>query len=269
MTEGKDNSAAEPVRFIILAAGRTGSNLLRDLLQCHPRCFVGSEIFNHVYYERPFIPWYGSDYWQVKADPTVLERINVDPDLIELRSTDPARFIGRLCELTGQKGFTSIGFKLMYHQAEENPSLREYLAAQNDFRIVHLKRKNLLRRHVSLRSAEATGVWEVKSGEARPIAPRLNLALSDCVADFDNLESLQAKYDQLFAHHPVLEVVYEDLAGDNQAVGSATLRFLGLDSDVSFTVRQVKGGASSLRDVIANYDELKSRILRWASFFDE
>src|SRR4026209_1745618 len=105
MSDSK-NVNAEPVRFILLAAGRTGSNLLRDLLQCHPRCFVGSEIFNPVYYERPFVPWSGSNYWNLSSDPSDLERINVDPGLIELRSNDPVKFVQRLFELTSQNGFT-------------------------------------------------------------------------------------------------------------------------------------------------------------------
>ena len=49
---------SSPTRFIILAAARTGSNLLRDLVRSHPAVFAGSELFNPNLVTQGVIPWY-------------------------------------------------------------------------------------------------------------------------------------------------------------------------------------------------------------------
>ena len=131
---------ANGVRFIILAAARTGSNLLRGLLHSHPQCFVGGELFNHVYFDRRYIPWCPDWSSDERA------KINHDDTLIDLRKADPVRFIERLFEITRHWGHQAIGFKLMYWHPEMYKEAGDYLVGDTSIRVIHLKRRNLLRR---------------------------------------------------------------------------------------------------------------------------
>lgn len=251
-------------RFIILAAARTGSNLLRELLASHPGVFAGGEVFNFKLIEQGFIPWF-----EIGSPSAEQAEINSNEHLIRLWHGDPGRFIEELMRLTEGWGYRAIGFKTMYELPNPEDPAGRYLINDKSVRVIHLKRRNLLRRRISWERAVATDKWfQFRGGEA-PELPVITLPIQEIIREFVDLEAKQKEYDESFKEHPLLEVFYEDLAQNPQAVGNRALTFLGIVPDRELQVRLEKTGLDPLRAAVGNYDELKSTLVRWASFFEE
>src|ERR1700752_1293831 len=102
-------------KFVIITTSRTGTNLLIGMLNSHSDCFVGHEIFNQDSSDRGDIPWY-------------LDSTPNDRELNDLRRTDPIKFLNRLFEITRNRGYRVIGFKLMYDDGDLNQTVRDYVA---------------------------------------------------------------------------------------------------------------------------------------------
>jgi LPS sulfotransferase NodH len=251
-------------RFIILAAARTGSNLLRELLASQPGVFTGGEVFNYKLIGEGFIPWY-------EIGPPSDERANTNSDqnLIRLWHEEPELFLEKLINVTAAWGYHAIGFKTMYELPNPEDPAGRYLVGDKSIRVIHLKRRNLLRRRVSWERALATDKWFQFRGSEAPELPVITLPITEVVHEFISIEAKQKQYDECFKEHPMLEVFYEDLERDPQAVGARALSFLGIQPDRELKVRLEKTGVDPLRAAVGNYDELRSALIRWASFFED
>jgi len=247
---------SEEVRFLILSTARSGTNLLVDLLNSHPDCLCGYEIFSRVHLASDHIPWPLEDLPDLGA-------------LCALRHSDPVALVDRLDRLTRARGYRAVGFKLMYIEAEETPTIREHLLADPGIRVVHVHRRQSLRRLVSLRRAQRTGEWLVRDGEPQTRPPPVRLTLRDIVNEFEYLREQEQSYAALDATHPVLHLTYEDMIVDLRATARELFGFLGLRPWDQWTAGTVKTGTDSLREAIANYDELKRKVIELAASFED
>lgn len=242
--------------FVLVATERTGSTLLLQMLNSHPSVAAGGELFNANLIDQGRIVW---------PNHGTLE----DSALLELRNTNPIEFIHRLFDEAVQAGHRAVGFKLMYGHGDGNDVVRDYLAHDTNLRVIHLKRRNLLRRQLSNDRARATGVWHAPVGTPRDPPPAVEIDLERCVTEFIRTQRKQAEYERRFAGHALLELHYEDLAADPVAVAGQALAFLGLEASPELSAQFERIGVDRLRDAIVNYDELKAHFRRWASFFEE
>ena len=211
---------SSPTRFIILAAARTGSNLLRDLVRSHPAVFAGSELFNPNLVKQGVIPWYelGSPSDEAAKDQFRPGAESVAP--------------GRPGEIHRQnrKRHARLGLsrdRIQMHVLFSNPEdpAGRYLINDKNLHVIHLKRRNLLRRLVSWERALATDSWYQTRGEAGPELPVVTLPIAKVVEDITSIESAQGHYDACFKEHPMLEVFYEDLERGPASSRSPRLEF--------------------------------------------
>lgn len=249
---------ASGIPFVIITTARAGSNMLRGMIDSHPLALVGGELFNTEFFKSNKIPWPVGNAEQ-------------DPELLELRRSDPVTFVNRLHDLAAKSGHRAIGFKLFYHQGDTNEALLNYLASDTNIRIIHLTRQNRLRRYLSLERAKLTGVW-ARPATATPTAkdsplPAVQIDFAGLVKDFQRVEDKEREYRDRFKDHDVLEISYEDLAKDPHAVGARAIAFLGLEP-AKLEIRHKKSGTDSLREAISNYEELRSSLRTWESFFE-
>jgi LPS sulfotransferase NodH len=243
------------VRFVIVATGRTGSNLLISLLNNHEQCLCGNELFNPVNIAKNAIPW---------PDVQEPERTR----LLILRQTDPVAFWNDLCSASPSQGYRAIGFKLMYSHGLSQKPLLDFLAADRTIRIIHLTRRNLLRRLVSERQAYATNQWAVGRSDKLEPRPQVAITMSDMMKSIDVVRAHQAIFDTMFKDHPVLRLVYEDLAERPQRVAARAIEFLGLPPATKpLIVRHQKTGVEDLSQVLLGFDDLRAQMRRWSSFF--
>ena len=148
------------------------------------------------------------------------------------------------------------------------------LAAMDDLCIVHLKRRNILHALVSSRVAYKTGIYGVRSGredaDYRKKISAITYSPEGLEQDFRQTREWERAGAARFANHPMIEIFYEDMADDLAGVVRNVTDFLGLAPCEPRTDFK-KQRTGSMKEVVANYDELKSRFAgtEWAPFFDE
>lgn len=131
-------------RFIILAAPRTGSNLLCTLLNSHPAVLCHHELFN------PNGIFYALDH----RDGS----LNLGG--IDERDQDPAAFLERVW--ANPCGASRVGFKMTRGQHEQ--VIRGLLDDPRVGKII-LRRRNRIKTYVSELVAQRTNQWEAYQGD--------------------------------------------------------------------------------------------------------
>ena len=131
-------------KFAIIAAPRTGSNLLCTLLNSHPEILCHHEVFNP------------------DGIFTALTHRNEHLDLgsLEERDRDPLGFLQRVWERQAEDYQLSVGFK--WTRGQNDSRLTACLDDSNVKKIV-LKRRNRIKTFISEKIAQRTQQWEVYS----------------------------------------------------------------------------------------------------------
>ncbi len=244
----------EYVRFIIVSRGRSGTSLLRSLLNDHPQVVTFGEIFRK----------YGAIGWDRSDHQATLSQLH----LIE---TDPVAFLETYLFRKYSTRITAVGFKLFYYHAR-NPEWEpvwHYLREQPDIRIIHLRRENVLATHLSLRRAFLTGKWSNNSGQAEYVPP-LTLSYEECLEAFTKTQEWEEWTEHFFAGQQKLNICYEALSQDYESEMKRVQAFLGLDYHPTHP-RLYKQNRQSLAGSIANYMELKECFsgTLWENFFED
>lgn len=224
-----------PRRFVILAARRSGSNLLCSLLGSHPTVRCHHELFN------PNGIFTALD-----------ERDDAPPaHALAARDRDPLDFLDRVWRDT--RGARAVGFKMTPDQA---PDVLAHVLADTGIAKIVLRRRNALRRLVSERIADATGRWEAYD-DAPPLPrPRVHVDAGELAAHAARVESFHAGIDAalLRSDQAALSLRYEYLFdADEQA---RLLAFLGLPPHPLRT-RSVHQNPEPLDQLIANAADLR------------
>lgn len=244
-------------RFIVVGRSRTGSNLLRSLLNAHSQVEAYGEVFRSP--AREAMDW---DHSDVLRQSDRMHRLLLD---------DPVTFIEKRIYRRYPAEIAAVGFKIFYYHAQEGAwqAVWPHLQQQTAIRVIHMKRRNMLSTHLSRKRAELTDVWVNTSGQReQPVA--VTLDYEQCLGDFQRTRAWEEACDAQFASHAKIELFYEDLAQDNDREMRRVQTFLGVDyQPVAPTI--YKQSQQTLAQAIANYDELKDRFAGspWASFFEE
>jgi LPS sulfotransferase NodH len=263
------DAEGSPVRFIILCGPRTGSTLLTTALNSHPAVVCFNEVFN---FTLPNIDYAvgGYDGWDAGA--------------ITLRSQDPAAFMERHLFGGLPANVCACGFKFMYDHFWEFEGLIEALQAMRGLRIVHLTRHNQVRAFLSYKLAGASGAW--RQHRPRPLPTRIAATVAhpdrilpairkrfgsspssraivlppeECTEYIETRVEQEAHFSHLFQGHPSLDLRYEALLADRAQTFARVLEFLDVPPhDLRESVERQNPG--TMRDLIANYDELKEAL---------
>jgi LPS sulfotransferase NodH len=253
------------VKFILLGQGRSGSSLITEALAEHPDVRVAGEVF-HADEKGRRLAFEGlngdgpcgaseAQYYRDGADAwEFLERV-------VFRAPSPG-------------GVRAAGFKMFYLHARRNPAEKRawsYLIANDDVRVIHLIRENMLESYISLRVAFLTGEWERLKGTntQRKEQPLLRLEPKECEVYF-NQELVWRKWaGKSFSSHPFLEIKYE---------GDVCARFVEVMDEIHDFISVPRRRARQLlekqaqrppREAVTNYDELKEyfRYTLYEDFF--
>ena len=258
---------SEPaIRFAVLGEARSGTTLLDTLINSHPDAVCCGEILNDVDIAegRPI-------RWPHRLRPFADE---LDVDWEELRGRDPVAFLTAIGELGDRAGCRAVGFKLLYGHAWERQFVFEWLASIQTFRWIHVVRRNHLRRFLSLCRAQRSGRWTKQAGASGATEPDrmapIHMDWDECVESFESRRGMEQFARDGLAGSAVLDLEFETMTADVPATAARLLDFLGLpDRPLATSLR--RQATDSLRDAIANYDELRARAVGtpWESFFDE
>ena len=239
----------------------------------HIRCF--GEIFNT---KVPFVAFGVEGYDNFGAQERTL------------RDRDFRAFLRERIYCRHPEEIQAVGFKALYGQFWGFRDLLECLVEDTEIRVLHLKRRNILRTLVSLRLAQATDVW-VKIGESRgtrttmlsvarhplraatklprllglpmlagkprsePPHVRVAVTKDELFKFIIRTDLTAAHFDDLFRDHPMLTVCYEDMLKRRNDVFHRAQSFLGVPPKrLAVTLR--RQNPEPLRELMANYDEL-------------
>jgi LPS sulfotransferase NodH len=241
-------------RFIILGRSRSGSNFLRGLLNSHSQIITFEELFKNP----ETIGWGLDGYPQ---DQRTLHRFQTDP--VGFLESD---VFGKM-----PLKIRAVGFKAFYYHAYGTSlePIWSFLKAHNQIRVLHLRRKNILKTHLSKKRAEITDSWINLTGEKEQ-APSVTLDFEECRSDFEQTRAWEETYSKFFQQHEVMELVYEDLARNYVERMKAVQAFLGVDPE-KVEPQTFKQASRPLSEAITNYSELKHRFAGtpWEEFFTD
>lgn len=242
-------------KFIILGWARTGSNLLRGLLNSHRQVIA----FNEIFRDYNSIDW-GIPGYSVTSEP-----------LLSLIQNDPIKFIETKTFKLYPKQISAVGFKIFYYHARHEPwaPVWPYLQQKQDLSIIHLKRRNILNTYLSEMRARQTGQWVNTAGNAAD-QPPIALDYHACLEKFVTVREEEKKHDLFFENSRKIEVFYEELARNYVSESERIQEFLGIDARV-LTPSTYKQTKKPLSKAISNYFELKEKFTRteWAEFFED
>lgn len=228
--------------FVILFIERDGSTYMISMLSAHPDI--------NVVYER---------FAVMKEDgKTALDQLAWANEHFHTSLLNP---------------YKAVGFKTKLKDVLDLDSFTKLLH-EKQIHIIHMQRQNVIKAVVSRINArrlhDKTGNWNLYNEADR--LPPVNLDLDDFDAMLQNRVAqdteLAAYVSQLKL--PKLTVCYENLLQDRDAVLRQIFEFLHVKW-VPVEAKTKKNTGDDLREVIENYDELRSRYVgtRYETMFDE
>jgi hypothetical protein len=153
--------------------------------------------------------------------------------------------------------FEAVGFKVNYSQTRMYPATISWII-QNEVKVIHLIRNNLLKRLVSNKIAITRDLHHSK----KPIKPiKVYIDPKILVADFRRRQKRFDKYRKLFKDFAFLEISYESLVAAQDTETRKVLKFLGINQVIPLTTDLVKVNPDCLEDLIENYGEVKQTLV--------
>jgi len=223
-------------RFVILAAPRTGSNLLCTMLQSHPDVLCHHELFNprDTFFALP------------------LRDKGFSLGSMHQRNTQPIEFLNRIWRQN--LGHQCVGFKMTHKQ---HLRVFEHVCKDKQIAKIVLKRASRLKTYVSRLIAQRSGVWEDYQVnrphvQARPI----DVPYDQLKQSIEFNKQYYSSLDRII-QGPRLDVQYENLNDTN--THSRLLNFLQL-RDTSLQSQSRQQNPYPVGDLISNKNELANQL---------
>lgn len=218
-------------RIFIFAEARSGSNWLVETLNSHSDIFLLKEIMQ---------PGQRNEFYsanRVAGKETDSDVIYIDKQL--------AAGTGRL-----------KGCKILFPQAVRFMDLYEFVFNYKHAKIILLRRRNSIRAEVSGIVARAGDTWHTRSAMEKRMTKVDPQFLYQRI--LWRLQSANFCSDVLKALCPnIFEIHYEDIFFGQKNSLKAICTFLQLNESEITPSSEVKLNTGSLRDLIANYQEIK------------
>ncbi len=228
-------------KFVILTSARSGSNMLKSLLDSHPHVECLGEIFN---------PAYGPGYanWSKRSSVRrLLGRLAHDHNV--------ERYLDFISTKASTKTVLAArGFKVMYPGQFHRCGIFPRYWQEHDFKVVRLTRRNLLRRYVSAKIASIENIWSAKENRGMDI--KIKVDIEDLHYHLLRMETLNKSIDALAREFPHLFVDYEDLIEDQACSMRRIFQFLGTDEGIAAEIRAstARQNSGPLQAIVENYD---------------
>ncbi len=233
-------------KFIVLGRSRVGSNLLISYLNSHPNIFGLGEMFGN----------------------------NHSQKVIDYRKQNPMQYLNDFCYRKYPENIKAVGFKIFYYHPVKDESREVWQKMQEDksIKVLHIKRENILRTHLSWAIAGKTDKWTITSSSHLPSTDSKLIELSpdECINAFEKTKKWEAEFDEFFNEHQMLQVSYENLLSDTQNELEKVQMFFDLPLH-KLTTALKKQNPEPLSNLISNYAFLKKHFAntQWAVFFED
>lgn len=178
-----------------------------------------------------------------------------------------SRLDGQSCKevydkLFTEKSLTAVGFKIFYYHPldTEDTSIWEIMKNDRSFKIIHLRRENLLRVHISRMIARKTRQWISRGEETIDLdTKKVNVDIDKFLADVNTTNTHIRETRATFRDHPIVEVSYEELVRERGKTLNRILTFLGVEN-VTLSSELKRQNQEKIEDLVLNYEEVRSRL---------
>lgn len=212
-------------KFIVIASGRTGSNLLISYLNSHPNIEAKGELFRDLE---------GSTCKEVWDD-----FYNNKPKIIEM-----------------------AGCKIFYYHPfhTKDKSVWEFILKDRDIKIIHLVRENKLRTYLSLEIANKTDSWSRKNKKNISLNKKqVEINFDEFLDRLNKIEQYEKEARSKFKNHSFLEISYEQLVNDKEDTMKRVFDLLDLE-ERELKSNYKKQNKEKVSDLILNYDEFIGKL---------
>ncbi len=234
-------------KFVIIGIQRTGTTVIRRALNSHADIECYPELFKMRHFRT-----------KPSKHRLAYHRLMLSTNLNLIRHFfDREKLVKKTLDniyLTSSDG--NIGFKLMCNQAKMFPTIVSYIK-NNNIKIIHIVRKNLLKTFVSRKLAVKRGYNSRVPIEQTKIAINTNgliSALKKIQAENDFWESKFSNNDD------ILRLTYESYLENSKMVQAKLCEFMGVKLQV-LDEHYVKMTSDKLREVIINYQAVVNSLL--------
>lgn len=259
-----DQASAAPRRCFLLGRARSGTTVFRRMVNSHPAVGALSEIFNadarHNYFE-----YLAKQY---KKNPALCFPQHSIPLYHGYLDAQCARMAKKQVVVFDVKyECMHVVYKPWHAALDVAAPLQEIRA--HGWLVMHVTRRNHLRRMISNARAVASGTYHVASGKARAQGAPIRLNVADLLGKFAAFDAAYDRTEAYFAGYPhYFHVDYDDMfvtTGDTTAFDPALLQrtadFLGIPNTFDGMPREGKATPQPVQEAISNYDEVEA-ILR-------
>jgi len=253
--------------FVILFQERSGSTHLRSLLDSHPDITCRAEDFDFSYDNPPSRVAGDRASGDWTPGPSMRRKVSGFQGRIDDPSRDEVE--AHLDEIFYGQPTTANGFKYKHpNQTSGYPEINDRLTALGDrLHVVYLDRENVLKRAVSrqvlvrLRNGgKGTELRNANLVSARDYEA-LRIDVPEAIRYARNAQKFREELDAMVSAFPrVHRVEYDALLNQPESVTAGLLEFLGVDAGVDLRTGVHKATPDTLREAIANFDELAASV---------
>jgi len=238
-------------KFIILAATRSGSTYLKDLLDSHPRIRAWGEIF----LRKSVMPGTFAHYCKSSPPHSALysllggrfaSRVPYNFGMMWLHK----RFLDWFYSFGDSSDEQAAGFKLMY--GDVNAYQKRWIRKEG-VSVIHLIRENALKRHLSILTSQKRR-FAHSTKQVKPIKVYCNP--NTIAEDLKRYMVTQDRMRKTFLSNPTIEVHYEDFLYSYPEPYDKVLDFLGVERWQAPPAKLRKLNPDSAEDIIENYEEI-------------
>ncbi|OAD19126.1 hypothetical protein THIOM_005255 [Candidatus Thiomargarita nelsonii] len=233
----KDNMPCQ--KFIIFCSPRVGSGLLSGLLNLHPDIHVDDVILSHNRVKKLFFPIrYIKGYSLAFEKPVYGFKIH--PANLAYQKLDAQKFLLKL------------------HQA--------------GWKIIHMKRANIVRQQISLMIATQRNQW-IDTVENSLKNSKYYINIEEFIKKIQRQETHLFNEKKVLEQIPHITITYEDdllIAGQHQKTADRVFEYLGIES-IPVKTQFKRTTTDKLSDFIENYEEIVSVLCqtKYAKFIDD
>lgn len=268
-------SHMQATNFILLASQRTGTNMLKRVMETDPRIFAYPEIFNNASKGARNFPDGITYYFKYLEEANRNDPKRSHPDAAESLVTDYFQLIEVRGKKDGQRALIDIKYNSLHHangtwHAPMDTPVMLKIIKRHHYPIIHLHRRNLLRTAISHFRASQTSQYALADEKD---VKRIKFSIDPVrILNFaeylhNNREMIRRELQRLDT--PCLDIYYEDLfiegpgSAFNEEEFNRIAGFMGIeDPQFDLTPKTVKFAPKHIADEIENFHDLKKAVRR-------
>lgn len=228
-------------KFAIVGTQRTGTSLIRTMLDSHPEVFAIEEAFHMKWLNDLGYAKYIESSFSRKMKHYFMRKDNI------------FRYLDELYSLSN---FSAVGFKIHYSHIKQFPMVADCLS-KNRINIIHVVRSNVLKTLLSRKMAKQTKIYH--SHQKIPVS-KIHIPKFRLFYYLKKISQENKQLELLFSNSssPYIQVNYETVTANLNDEGKKLLSFLNVNTSIPISSQLIKINPNNIEDIVINYDELKN-----------